>query len=105
MDKLEKAYLLAKECVARGYKVQTRALAPLWDIIVKAVDSGMPLYDACYCAAKSYERESRIGIDNAFSSIICELGVIHRSAAWYEIMAAHFTRQAKRAELSEEGFL
>ena len=96
MDMLKQTYLIAKEHIDRGYKVWPAAVAPLWDGIVAAVGSGLPIYDACYCAAKVYAEENGISIDDAFSSIICEMGVSPRSAVWYEIMAAHFARQAER---------
>lgn len=48
-------------------------------------------------AAREYEQriDRAIGFDNAFSSVICAIGVSHESPEWYRIMAYHYERRAE----------
>jgi len=106
-DILEDVYLRVNQLVEAGVRVLPTAILPSWEIITnwyEASDSishtdDHYMYNAFYCAAEEYDKARRIGINNAFSSVICELGVLHQSKEWYEIMSYHYARQAERVDL------
>lgn len=105
---LNDAYLDLAEKIESGYRTLPTSFLPVWDIIKQghtALETSETLrnvfdmYHYCYCAAVEYNIHHNIGINNAFSTVICAIGIQHESAKWYKIMAHHYMRQAARKEL------
>lgn len=107
---LKAAYEQTAERIENGYQVLPTRFRPIWEQIQQGYTATQTvlkdyddydMYNVCYSAGIEYDKTvKRIGIDNAFSTVACAIGIQHESPDWYRIMAHHYTKQAERIELN-----
>lgn len=111
---LKEVYLQTAERDRQGFGRFSRDFQPIWENIkqdyenietIPGLSDFYDMYDICYSAGLKYdETVKRIGIDDAFSSVICAIGVSCYSSEWYKIMAHHYIRQAERKCQEQGGY-
>ena len=107
---LDDAYLDFTNKIECGCRTLPTLFLPIWETIknrraaLKAYGTkeSFNMYTVCYYAALDYnETIKSIGVDHAFSTIICVMGIEIESAKWYRIMAHHYLQQAMRKECGQ----